>query len=357
MGEDRPSGDSLLQFVGWNIRSIAKRSFEQFIAALNQELSSWDMCAIIEWTTTRNWPNLSREGHRIFLGDPQDGLNRAGFLVHRNFAGSLGDFKSRGTTVALNFDWQGKKFCALASHLHPYHDFEEYRKDLNDVKALTEMTPDRIVLWMVDAQTTLQAADEDGWLIGGNTSNERTTKTDFFVDVVNFLDVRLLNTWGERSIHNWTCAHEHREARQIDFFGVSRSFAHQRTVQMYESAATNSDHRVFLLSVRGRPRSRIMTRRKQPKPIGWYLTDRAYCEDIKTSCNIISSSVSDVDGSNAWHMWCDGGTRTAPLIGHRKRRVTVGAGWGFCLFPQGCQTPTVRDDAIFDSKRTGGTEC
>ena len=80
----------------------------------------------------------------------------------------------------MNFDWQGKKFCALASHLHPYLDLEEYRKDLNDVKALTEMTPDRIVLWMVDAQTTLQAADEDGWLIGGTTSNERTTKTEFF---------------------------------------------------------------------------------------------------------------------------------------------------------------------------------
>ena len=45
-------------------------------------------------------------------------------------------------------------------------------------------------------------------------------------------------------------------------------------------------------------------------------------------------------------MWCDGETRTAPLIGYRNRRVTVGAGWGFCLFPQGCQTPTVRDDAI-----------
>ena len=112
----------------------------------------------------------------------------------------------------------GEKFCAIASHLHPSHDLEEYRKDLNDVEALTEMTPDRIVLWMVDAQTTLQAADEDGWLIGGNTSNERTSKTEFFVDAVNFLDVKLLNTWGERSIHNWTCAYVHREARQIDFW-------------------------------------------------------------------------------------------------------------------------------------------
>ena len=115
---------------------------------------------------------------------------------------------------------------------------------------------------------------------------------------------------------------------------------------MYDSAATNSDHRAFLLIVKGRPRSRIMTRRKLPKPIGWYLTDRAYCEDIKTSCNIVSSGACAVDGCNAWHMWCDGGTRTVPLIGHRNRRVTVGAGWGFCLFPQGCQTPTVREDAI-----------
>ena len=113
MSEERSSGETLLQIVGWNTRSIAKKGFEQFIAALDQELSSWNMCAIIEWTKSRIWPNLSREWHKVFLGDPQDGLNRAGFLVHRNFAGTLGDFKSRGRTVALNFDWQGKKFCVF----------------------------------------------------------------------------------------------------------------------------------------------------------------------------------------------------------------------------------------------------
>ena len=107
MGEESSPGEILLQLVGWNTRSIAKMGFEQFIAALDQELSSWDMCAIIEWTKSGVWPNFSRKGHKVFLGDP---LNRACFLVHRNFAGSLGDFKSRGRTVALNFDWQGKKF-------------------------------------------------------------------------------------------------------------------------------------------------------------------------------------------------------------------------------------------------------
>ena len=93
-----------------------------------------------------------------------------------------------------------------------------------------------------------------------------------------------------------------------------------------------------------------MTRHKQPKPIGWRLTDRAYCEEIKTSCNIVSSGICDADGSNAWHLWCDGGTRTAPLLGHRKRRVTIGAGWGFCLFPKGCHTPTTRDEAILSQR-------
>ena len=185
----------MLQIVGWNTCGIARKGFQQFIATLDQELSSWDMCAIIEWTNSPNWPISSREGHKIFLGVPQDGLNRAGLLVHKNFAGSLGDFKSRGRTVALNFDWQGKKFCILTSHLHPYHDLEEYRKDLDDVKALTETAHDRIVLWMVDAQTSLQAANEDGWLIGANTSNERTAKTEFFVDAGNAMDVKLLNTW------------------------------------------------------------------------------------------------------------------------------------------------------------------
>ena len=68
----------------------------------------------------------------------------------------------------------------MVSHLHPCHDLEEYRKDLNDVEALTEKTPHRVVLWMVDAHTTLQAEDEDGWLIGGNTSNEWTSKNGVF---------------------------------------------------------------------------------------------------------------------------------------------------------------------------------
>ena len=71
-------------------------------------------------------------------------------------------------------------------------------------------------------------------------------------------------------------------------FWSFRSFAYQCTVQMLDSAATNSDHRAFSLSVRGRPCSRIMTCRIQPKPLGWYLTDRAYCEDIKTCCSVDS---------------------------------------------------------------------
>ena len=76
-----------------------------------RELSSWDMCAIIECTKTQNWPNLTREGHRIFLGDAQDGQNSAGFSVHRHFAGSHGVFQSRERTVAVNSDWQGNQFC------------------------------------------------------------------------------------------------------------------------------------------------------------------------------------------------------------------------------------------------------
>ena len=170
------------------------------------------------------------------------------------------------------------------------------------------------------------------------------------MDAVNSLDVRLLNTWGERNAHNWTCAYEHREARQIDYFGVSRRFAHECTAQVFDSAATNWDHRALLLTVRGRPRSRIKNRCTKQKPIGWRLLNRAYCEDIKASCNIMSSGISDVDGSNEWHMWCDGGTHTAPLMGHRRKRMTIGVGWGFCLFPKGCQTPTCREEAILTRK-------
>ena len=130
LGEDRPSGDSVL---GWNTRSVAKRSFEQFIAALNQELSLGTFARLLNGLSHVIGQICREKDTRSFSETRKNGLNRAGFLVHRNFAGSLGDFKNRGRTVALNFDWQGKKFCAMASHLHPYHDLEEYRKDLNDV--------------------------------------------------------------------------------------------------------------------------------------------------------------------------------------------------------------------------------
>ena len=76
-------------------------------------------------------------------------------------------------------------------------DLEEYRKDLNDFKALTEMTPDRIVLWFVDAQTTFLAADEYSWLIGGNTLQE------FVLLWYSFWCIRLLNTWEFGSIYLW----------------------------------------------------------------------------------------------------------------------------------------------------------
>ena len=64
----------------------------------------------------------------------------------------------------------------------------------------------------------------------------------------------------------------------------------------------------------------------------------------------MSSGISVVDGSNAWHLWCDGGTRSVPTIGHRNRRTTIAAGWGFCLFPKGCQTPTCREEAVLTRK-------
>ena len=143
------------------------------------------------------------------------------------------------------------------------------------------------------------------------------------------------STRGERRVS--TIGHvrmnivKHVRSIILEFPGVLHIFAQCKC--MIQLPRPLSDQKAFLLFVKGRPRSRIMTRRKQPGPSSRYLTDRAYCEDIKTSCNIVSSGTCAVDGCDAWHMWCDGGTRTAPLIGHRDRRVTVGAGWGFCLFP------------------------
>ena len=126
-----------------------------------------------------------------------------GSFVHRNLCWIPLRLQESERTAVLNFDWQGKKFCALASHLHPSHDIEAYCKSSNDVKALTEMTLDRIVLWMVHAQTirslwksvqkiTLLAADEHSWLFGANTEKE-------------FCLLWYAQHVGVRSIHIWIC--------------------------------------------------------------------------------------------------------------------------------------------------------
>ena len=100
-----------------------------------------------------------------------------------------------------------------------------------------------------------------------------------------------------------------------------------------------------------------MTRRKQPKPIGWYLTDRAYCEDIKTSCNIVSSGVSDVDGSNAWHMWCDGGDSHSSVHWPQEKTCDSRCRVGILSFSARLPYTNYSGRSDFDSKRTGGTEC
>ena len=91
------------------------------------------------------------------------------FFGAQKFCRIHGDFKFRGRTVALNVDWQGKKFCALPlTFIH-----------ITTLK-ITEKFFGLFSGWLTH-KTTLLAADEDGWLIGGNTLNERTTKTEFFV--------------------------------------------------------------------------------------------------------------------------------------------------------------------------------
>ena len=67
---------------------------------------------------------------------------------------------------------------------------------------------DRTLIWMVDAQTALGAADAGGILIGSNSSHERAAKTGRFVDTTHAFDARSLNTWEENSAPVDVCIHE-----------------------------------------------------------------------------------------------------------------------------------------------------
>ena len=113
---------------------------------------------------------------------------------------------------------------------------------------------DRTLIWMVDAQTALRAADAGGILIGSNSSHERAVKTGRFVDTAHAFDARSLNTWEENSAPVYVCIHEPgSSANRVP--GVKRRFADRCSVEVFDSSATSSDHRALLLKVRGRQRT------------------------------------------------------------------------------------------------------
>ena len=104
------------------------------------------------------------------------------------------------------------------------------------------------------------------------------------------------------------------------------------------------------LTVRGKPRTRILNRRRHPKPIGWKLTDLTCCEDIKASCKIACTDPIEMESSDTWKIWCDGGTRTTLVPGRRRKRLTAGAVWGLYLFPRDCSRPCNSEEALVRAK-------
>ena len=107
-------------------------------------------------------------------------------------------------------------------------------------------------------------------MIGNNSSRERTKKTESFVDTEHALNTRLLNTWCERTVHNWTCAFMNREARQLDYVGVDRMFADSCSAEVFDSSATCSGS----LSYRARQATHTHLESSETSQADWLETHR-----------------------------------------------------------------------------------
>ena len=118
----------------------------------------------------------------------------------------------RVRTAALNVG-KLRVFCCFC--LHSFHDIEEYRKSFSVV--FSESLRRKI---------TLFAADEYGWLIGGNTVKVFSVAAEFF------LVFQAAQHVGVRSIYIWTCC-----------FWAPRGI--NAPYRCWFPAFTNSDHKAL----------------------------------------------------------------------------------------------------------------
>ena len=72
-----------------------------------------------------------------------------------------------------------------------------------------------------------------------------TKKTDIFVNTLHTLRVRVLNTFVDLTVYNWTCAYTTREAGQDALMATDFTIAHRAIVQILDSAATSSELRAL----------------------------------------------------------------------------------------------------------------
>ena len=115
---------------------------------------------------------------------------------------------------------------------------------------------------MVGAQTRLRTSDAGEVLIGTNTTNDSSAKTDILVNTVRAERECLVNTFGERTVRNWTFAYSNREGRQNDGMAVDMTICNRASVQILDLTATCSDHRALWLDLAGK-RERTDTRAQE----------------------------------------------------------------------------------------------
>ena len=328
----------VLNILSWNVELIGFGMFEAFLEDLSREID-WGILLLQEFTASSSvWPQLSQDGHSIYIQPPCPGRRCSAIIVKHEFSHLVvdGSFESWGRACSLTVSWSGWRLKVVSSHLDPGHSINEYQTSIDDIAHCISFCrpPQTYVVLGVDAQdsvgpSTWDDLKDDQHVLGEYCELNRGEKGELFMRFCLEHWLKVYNTWFASPIGTHTCHYHLRHPpKQIDHIGSNLPKRAVVTCGPLDSTATVSDHRPNCLTILGK-RFQACARtdcQNHVKPIRRKLTDPAYNTLIRNSLKMPKPFVPDT--ISGYHIYTDGSAT-------KHKRKVIAAGWSFVLFGDG----------------------
>eukprot|EP00959_Pyramimonas_sp_CCMP1952_P159605 3338420-Pyramimonas_sp.AAC.1 len=254
--------------------------------------------------------------------------------------------------MSLGLRWGSQSILLISAHLPPYHNVAEYKTSIDCIHELIEESRCDYLVIGVDAQAAVGSRQSAPW-VGPNTTTRRDLVAPHFLDFVKTHDLSLLNTMDSAPSECWTCHYDYKlgsTPQQIDYVGVSRDLLDRQIqfeVTLPASTATESDHRPICVTLQDfKTALPARSFRSARSSLGWQMQDSEYpykiCDELELPL-FPGQELEIALDPWAWHIWTDGSFTKGRRI---PKRIEPKAGWGFAVFPQGCDAPVTRSQAL-----------